>query len=205
MAKIAILVPSMTMVHADFAVSLASVMAYTAGHTKHEVILMNERGALVTVARNSLVRKALAHDVDAMLFLDSDMTFPADTLARLWKRGPIYGATYNKRAAPYTTLGVFPKAPVPGQTGFLPATMIPAGCMMVRSIVFKELPAPWFRETYEDEYRSPDNPDGVVGEDVNFCRDATAAGFEIECDLDLTFDPAMAHIGEQRICVGRPQ
>ena len=195
----------MTMVHADFAVSLASIMAHTAGRTSHQVVLINEKSSLVTAARNSLVRKALSHNVDAMLFLDSDMTFPADTISRLWRRGPIVGATYNKRAAPYTTLGTFPKAPEPGQTGILPATMLPAGCMMVRSVVFKELPAPWFRETYEAEFQTADNLDGLVGEDVNFCRSAIAAGFEIECDLDLTFDPNMAHIGEQRITVGRPQ
>ena len=196
----------MTMVHADFAVSLASIMAHTAKHTSHQVFLINEKSSLVTAARNSLVRKALTHEVDAMLFLDSDMTFPADTLDRLWTRyTSIVGATYNKRAAPYTTLGTFPEAPKPGQGGALSATMLPAGCLMVAAHVFDLLPAPWFRETYEDEFRSDDNPDGVVGEDVNFCRAAIKAGFDIWCDLDLTFDPSMAHIGEQRICVGRPK
>lgn len=197
----------MTMVHADFAVSLASIMAHTAGHTKHQVVLINEKSSLVTAARNSLVRKALAHNVDAVLFLDSDMTLPADTLDRLWKRDKaIVGATYNKRAAPFTTLGNFPKAPEPGQVGLLEADMIPAGCLMVSAEVFeRHLMSPWFYESHEREFVSVDDPDGAVGEDVNFCRDARKEHIRIWCDLDLTFDPSMAHIGEQRICVGRPK
>lgn len=195
----------MTMVHADFAVSLASVLAYTAGQTKHQVLLANEKSSLVATARNNLVRRALEWGADAVLFLDSDMTFPSDTLDRLWNHHRmVVGATANRRAPPYTTVGDFPVPPHPGQTGLLAATMLPVCCAMINTAVFEKVQAPWFRETYDEADRSESNPDGVVGEDVNFCRSARKAGIEFWCDLDLTFDPSMAHIGEQRIRVRAP-
>ena len=45
-------------------------------------------------------------------------------------------------------------------------------------------------------------PDGTVGEDVNFSRAAIAAGYDIWCDLDLTYE--MGHVGEIVVPCVRP-
>lgn len=42
----------------------------------------------------------------------------------------------------------------------------------------------------------------MISEDNNFCRRARAAGFEIWCDVDLSFN--IAHIGEQYCMLTRP-
>lgn len=201
--KVAILVPSMSEVKADFAMSLGALCGYSAA-SGFQLSIFNEKSSLITAARNNLVRRAIDIGFDKALFLDSDLRFAPDALLRLarWEK-PIVGATYNKRVPPYTTLGTFPRAVTAQDEGLVPAVTLPGGLLMIGRDVFDKIPSPWFRETYEQEYVSDSNPDGIVGEDINFCRAAHKAGIPIWCDLDVTY--GTAHIGEHPIAMSRPE
>lgn len=202
--KVAILVPSMSEVKADFAMSLAAMCGYTAAVGGYHLAILNEKSSMITAARNNLVRKAIDLGFDKALFLDSDMKFQPDALVRLAGHNvQIVAATYNKRVHPYTTLGTFPQPITAEHEGLVPATTLPGGIMMIDRAVFDKFPSPWFRETYETAFVSADNPDGIVGEDINFCRSAKKAGVDIWCDLDVTY--GAVHIGENHVGMGRPE
>lgn len=199
--KVAILIPSMSEVKADFALALAGMAAYSAV-AGHQLMIINEKSSLITAARNNLVRRAIEMKADYALFLDSDMQFPCDALIRLLKHDKdVVAATYNKRVHPFNTLGVFKGKVDAAQTGLVEAESLPTGLMLIRMGVFRKFQSPWFRETYEESCRTDTNPDGVVGEDTNFCRSVRGAGMKVWCDLDLTY--GTVHIGERHVAMSK--
>jgi hypothetical protein len=54
-----------------------------------------------------------------------------------------------------------------------------AGCIMYDMEVFRKLPYPWFRFL-----KNPDNG-MVIGEDIGFCQDLKAAGYQIFVDTSI--------------------
>lgn len=201
MAKIAVLIPSMSEVKADFALALAGMTGYSAV-SGHQMMLINEKSSLITAARNNLVRRAREAGADYALFVDSDMQFPPDALVRLVTHDKdVVAATYNKRVPPFSTLGNFRGEIRTEHKGLIEADSLPTGLMLIRMAVFDRFRAPWFRESYEDEFRTDSNPDGVVGEDINFCRSVRKSGLKVWCDIDLTYE--MVHIGERHIGMQR--
>jgi len=62
--------------------------------------------------------------------------------------------------------------------------------------------APGFAEWCENNIKA-ESADHMMSEDYNFCRKARRAGYQIWCDLDLTWQ--MAHIGEQAVTCTRPE
>lgn len=137
---------------------------------------------------------ALERAVDHLLFLDSDMVFPRETLRRLLAHDlDIVGATYTKRVPPYPTLGaLLPDAPRERiDQGLVEMLHLPTGCLLIRASVFQDLSKPWFRFETDEEA-------GVIrGEDYVFCERARAAGHRVWCDLVLSHD--IGHLG-QRVC-----
>jgi hypothetical protein len=139
--KVAICFPSMDMVHADFALSLAGLCNSTA---PIETPLINNKSSLVAIARNNGVRKAQEIGADYILFLDSDMIFPRTTLHRLLlHRKDIAGATYSKRVQPFSALGAaLEPSPVYDAQGLFEMKHLPTGCLLVKMSVFSALTEP---------------------------------------------------------------
>ena len=81
MAKILICVPTMDMVAAGFAQSLA--MLQKGGH---ETAIMFEVGSLIYEARNKLARQAIKMGADYTMWFDSDMIFQPEQIAPLFFR-----------------------------------------------------------------------------------------------------------------------
>lgn len=191
--KVVVLIPSSDMFKADMAMSLAGMTAYSMYGAS--IALINEKSSMITKARNSLVQKALDLGAEWLLFVDSDMAFPADALLRLLSHEKdIVGATYAKRVPPYETLGHFLGEARQLEGGLIEADFMPGGFMLINADVFRSMTDPtrkqqfWYREDYADE---------VMSEDYVFCRSARAAGYQIWCDLDLTAQ--ITHIGEQHV------
>lgn len=185
--KVAICFPSMDMVHADFALSLAGLCNSTA---PIETPLINNKSSIVAIARNNGVRKAQEFGVDYILFLDSDMIFPRTTLHRLLlHRKDIAGATYSKRVQPFSPLGVAlePSPAFDGQ-GLFEMKHLPTGCLLVKMSVFSALTEPYFRFLHDESTGE------ILGEDYVFCDRARAAGFRIWCDGILSLE--LGHIGQ---------
>lgn len=194
--RVAICVPSQSMIHADMAMALTGLCARAVFTTA--LAVLNEKNSMITDARNKLVKRALDFGTDWLLFIDSDMIFPMDALERLLSHDrDIVGATYNKRVHPFETLGRFVgDAHDVSSGGLIEAKLLPGGFLLVRASVFRAMVDParqqqiWFREHYDEA-----EPNRCISEDYAFCMAAREKGFQIWCDLDLT--NKLGHIGEQ--------
>lgn len=131
--------------------------------------IVNLEGSMITKQRNDLIAMALKHDPDYILFIDTDMVFPPDSLMRLLKHNKdIVGATYNKRVPPFETLGTL-SGPKPTEEdlrkgGLREAELLPTGFMLMKASIFKTLSWPWFFESYQWD------GDSGVGALKNFLR-----------------------------------
>jgi len=186
--RIAISVPSADMVHADFAMCLARMCTTTHGML---VNVINNKSSIVAIARNNGVQLAQDFGAHYLLFLDSDMMFPENTLWRLlMHRQDIVAATYTKRVPPYPTLGTVLGGDVSlAPPGLVEMARVPTGCLLIKMHVFDKLPRPYFR------FEANEQTGDIIGEDYIFCDRARAAGFRIWCDPVLSHD--IGHIGQQ--------
>jgi hypothetical protein len=170
------------MLHADFCMSLAMLMRREA---QRDVFLVNSKNFNLPDSRNKIAAAAFEHGSEWLLFLDSDMVFPADTLDRLLAHErPMVGATYCRRVHPFGLIG----DPLEDAQGPLRRmARMPTGCLLVHADIFASLERPWFA------FGSA--PDGTaVSEDFVFCERVRAAGWDIWCDLALS--DSLGHIGQ---------
>ncbi len=190
-------VPSGDQLYADFAMSLAAIAASVARGGGISLAISNPKSAIIANSRNLCVEAALGLKADWLLFLDSDMVVPADVVHRLLRHGkPIVGATYTRRRPPYTVLGSrWDSLRDMPAGGLVRMGEMPTGCLMIRTDLFAKLPKPWFRFEV--------NGDGLVGEDILFCRTMTGLGVEIWCDMDLSRE--LKHIGTHGFCIDEMQ
>jgi hypothetical protein len=123
-----------------------------------------------------------------ILFLDSDLCIPKDTIPRLLAHNKdIVGGLYMLKTPPFPpTMYVYHKRPDADGKGFIyrilldyrPGDLIKVdglatGCMMVSRKAVEEILHPWFSF----------NEGGT--EDIYFCRRADKHGFEIYCDTSI--------------------
>lgn len=177
---ILICTPARDLVHLDTAMCLASL----ARATPREIPLafFGPKGASIAHLRNFAVQVALDQGAEAILWIDSDMVFPPDALARLLRHErEMVGATYRRRGPPYTALGKI--TGVAGPDGLAAADHLPGGLILVRRHVYEAVAAPWYQDRYEP----------AATEDVTFCEAARATGFDIWCDVALTAE--VQHVG----------
>lgn len=176
------------MVHADFAVSLGSMM-HSLGEMPMSLVV--GKSSIVADARNLSLEFAQKYGAEYILFIDSDMTFPKDALLKLLVRKvDIIGATYSRRTAPFHFLGdILQEQPADAPKGLLEMSRIPTGFLLVKATVFESLKRPYFRFRVDEEA-------GVnIGEDFDFSDRVRAAGYRIWCDPYLSKE--LGHIGEQ--------
>ena len=202
--KVAVCIPSFDRVHTGFAMSLA--MLCSAPYAR--ITLINHRSSLIHKARDLLVCEALKGEPDWLLFLDSDLKFPAFTLGRLLSmEKDIIGAAYIRRTPPHELL----VKPLAGSErtvvtgGAVEVASLPTGCLLVKADVFRRLGRPYFRSpSFErndavpewlHEYVPSEAKPCTVGEDTWFSAVARRAGYSLWLDVDLTRD--IGHIGEQ--------
>src|SRR3569623_2035759 len=147
-------------------------------------------GGVVALVRESLVEAAESWGADAILWLDSDQTFPADTLLRLAASGePVIGANYPRRspdARPtadlldaqgsrqplYTT-------PEKAAAGTIePVQLMGLGVCLTRMAALKSIERPIFDQLREDHA---------------LMRKLAAAGFQPKVDHRLSAE--VGHVG----------
>lgn len=200
--KVAVCVPTFDHVHTGFAMSLA--MLTSAHHAK--LTLINHRSSLIHKARDLLVVEALKSDPDYILFLDSDLKFPAWTLGRLLSlEKDVVGAAYVNRTPPHRLMVKLPGNETQVINGGVhEVESVPTGCLLVKADVFRRLGRPYFRSpsfghndltpNYLRDYLPDDMRPITIGEDIDFCARVRQAGISIWWDADLTAD--IGHIGE---------
>lgn len=189
-------VPCHDLVAAPFAFDLASMCSATVVARKDiDLRLSTWQGTVIHAARRNLVKRALETDCTHILFLDSDMRFPRNTLVRLLSHGvPIVGANYSTRGTPSIPVSfrssenskdrVYTE---PDSTGLEAVDGTGFGVMLIDMEVFRALPQPWF----SFEWKTPSH---MVGEDLYFSRKARAElGLDTLIDHDLSKE--VKHVG----------
>lgn len=192
MTKILIAVPCMDMVPAQFAQSLAWLNRPNA-----EIKFDMQIGSLIYKARNDIATDAIRFGTDYVMWFDSDMFFPPDTMERLLKRMEegydIVSGVYYRRMAPYspvlfkdlafdgdeckfTEFGKLPDEDIfeVGAVGF--------GCVMMKTKVLIDV---------FNNYSTWFTPIGFTGEDIAFCHRARELGYKIYADKTIP----LGHVG----------
>lgn len=206
------------MVHMHFAYSLAYILRYSS-RKGIDCEIFNIRSSIIASSRNELVRLAKIAHASHILFLDSDMTFPENTLERLLKhKKDIIGAAYVERREGMT-LNYVPfqdnqlTAPVKGDEQWKILTeakepfkvqSIGTGCLLINIKIFTDnnsdslvgLGVPWFDTGYDPKNRK------IWGEDYMFCHRAQLAAFNIWIDPWLSRQ--IGHIGQMIHYVDKP-
>lgn len=182
----------MDQVAAPFAQSLASL------NKEGECMISMIIGSLIYESRNTIAKQAIKLETDYVMWFDSDMIFPQDTLSRMLKHmedgRDIVSGLYFRRRTPYTPV-LFKSMSYDGTKGAwegyddYPEDEIfeiggcGFGCVMVRTSVLLAMGLEkknWFE------------PMGNFGEDLSFCLRARELGFKIWCDPTIK----CGHVGQ---------
>lgn len=202
--RIAIVLPCQDQVDAGFALDLSRLIQHTTAMRPDIVLtVIQNRGTIIPQQRHTLVLAAQEFRATHLLWLDSDMRFPKDTLFRLLSHDePIVAANYSRRRHPvlptaeHSELGYL--FTTPDATGLEMVTQCGMGVMLTQMAVFTTVPQPWFQLGWSDG--------AYVGEDFFFCRRAKASGFPTLIDQDVSQE--VRHVGSleyraEHACVTR--
>jgi hypothetical protein len=195
--SVAVLVPSMTWMHAETAVNLARACAYMAA-AGIPGELFGVQCSSICEARNRLLDDCLPYEPSHVLWLDSDMVFPREIVAALLAHDKdIVGCMYSTRVKPYRMVGQLLDDSRVHEKGLQRARYLPGGCVLVKSDVYRKIPAPWFEDMYNLPGASEKNKYGFISEDVIISDKVLDAGYEIWADLDLSEE--IGHIGHSTL------
>lgn len=196
--RIAVLTPACDLCHTDFHQSMVEMMMATvlAAPEGIEGIASQTYGSsLIPFSRKILAEYAIKNGMTHMLWIDSDMKFPADTIMRLARHDkPIVGINAMSRRPPFRcTAQSSPGQPLvtrPDSTGLEKVERMGFGLVWIATEVFRQIDEPWFATQW-----LPDR--GVYqGEDYYFFEKARAAGYECFVDHDLS--KLVGHVGTFR-------
>lgn len=190
--QVVICVPTNGMVHAMFTYCLINAIRYTELQGI-PVVLDMDAGTVLSNQRQVLLNNAIdMHQADHIMWFDSDMTFPEDIIIRLLEqRKSVICATYSKRVEPFHPTAFFNIDPVePVDTtdhGLVTVKYTGLGCMLVKTSVLCNIPAPHFPLKWHDASST------WHGEDMGFCDLLVGNGIKIYCDLDISRE--IGHLG----------
>lgn len=201
--KVGIGIPSAGEWKSAFGLSLAYMVRYTQAlrrreETDLELNLIGVEGHLPEV-RHRILGEAVKDDCTHLLWLDADMTFPADTLMVLLRHNlPVVGANYPRRQMPPipTTyaLGTFENKDhgivySDGKTGVEEVKHVGMGVCLTDMRVYDAIDAPYF--AFEP---TPPHFLSLRGEDVYFFEKLKReAGIPVYVDHDLS--QMVSHVG----------
>ena len=204
MTKISLCVCTNRGIKPKTAQSLLDMVAHSKSVDFH--ILVAERGYTISENRNYCVVQAQKNKSDYLLFIDDDMTFPADTLSRLPYDKDVVGVNSYSRCLPLSsTVGLMNskgeymhpdkhtewEMQIPD--GLFKAYFVGAGVLLIKMSVFDKLKKPYFAFTYDK------NGQVIHGEDGSFCKKVKEAGMDVWCDSSLE----IFHLGEY--AYGKPK
>ena len=181
--RVMVAIPTTDYVHINFALALASLVQSTSTPLAIQVA----RGSSICQNRNTLVQAAKRQEVEFILFIDNDISFPGFVVDRMIhiieeKSIDILGCNYLFKSPPHQWM-VKPKEGRETLQALDEVDRLPCGMLMIRMSVFDKLEQPYFNY---DAFLSPEG--GSVGsEDYYFCDRAREKGIKIWMDADLSF------------------
>ncbi len=142
-----------------------------------------------------MVLNALRANCTHILFLDSDMIFPSDTLHRLARhRKPIVAANCSTRSEPVTpvAMGMDNKRVLSiGKEGLEQVRQVGTGIMLIDIDLFKKMQPPFFENQWCEQTRA------YSGEDIYFVYKAkNELGVNVFVDHDLSVQ--IKHVGQRK-------
>ena len=173
-------------------------------HDRFFAGFMGENGhAVLPNAFNNTVAalQGLTPSITHVMYVDSDMRFPNDTITRLLAHDkPIVGATYRRRQPPHELMvwDLDGKMDETLHTGLRRVGAIPSGLSLVSMRVFRALGYPWYYSVMGAK------PADFISPDLVLCQAAKDAGFEIWCDYDLSRQVRHAAMVELPFEWGKP-
>lgn len=189
--KVGVCVPTRDSVSNRFAYCLSQLTARLAS-TNTEYELFFEEGSILPQQRITLVQIALDRQCSHILFLDSDMVFPANIVHELLKHDQdMVACNYSTRTQPYRSVAFLEtdtyENTLEKTEGLHTVAAVGLGISLIKSDIFENIDTPYFKFEWSDEYNS------YVGEDIYFCQQLTSAGYNIYVDASLS--NRCAHIG----------
>lgn len=184
-------VPSHGQWVADFGKSLAIAFAHfpqvrVKGVRSQKLSLLTISGSMLPFERHELTRNALQAGATHILFLDSDMSFPADTFIRLLEHDvPVVAANCTTRAKPVVTTSASAKngqkVLSKGKHGLEEVLHTGLAVFLVRADVVKKLRPPLYMQEWIPHLKAH------CGEDIYFCHKLREeAGVKVLVDHDLS-------------------
>ena len=190
-----IAVPCFDMVNTDFMKCMLDMEKDD--NTSYTVI----KNSLIYNARNTIAQNAIRFGFDRVLWLDSDMMFPADILPKLaahmdkgldFVSGLYYMRSAQKMPVVFTDVW-YTVTNNTAESGATPVDAMPYGlfeiggagfgCVMTSVTMLKKL---------VERYGAPFTPMMGLGEDLAFCWRAKQNGFKMYCDSRIK----CGHIGQ---------
>ena len=192
-SKLAVLIPCRDTLHSAHALALAELVKFNTMNNIDTHVFMDASTILLT-QRERLATNAVGLNADYMLWLDSDMVFPATTAVRLLAHNePVVAGNYIRRQKPYKgvaykKIGDWEKPlSFDVQDALVSVAGVGMGCLLIKTDIFKELSKPWF-----DFQWTPSSND-FLGEDMYLCQKITAAGYSIK--IDTMISQELHHLG----------
>ena len=156
--------------------------------------IRNVRGSVIWKQRSDLVETAIKDGYTHLLFVDTDQTFPANTLRRLLAhKKPVVACNVavkkfpsNPTARNLVNGDVRMVFTTEKSTGLEEVWRIGTGIMLIDLSIMDKVEKPWFKVSWGGEGEQ-------YGEDWWFCSQIQKAGFPIFIDHDLSWD--VGHLG----------
>lgn len=195
--NVCVAIPSKEYWYKKFGMSLVSMMLHfgfnrVSGYSGGDAVVIDHDDSLLPRSRQRLVELAIEREASHILFIDTDQSFPRDTLNRLagWHK-PIVACNVctknpdrpmpTARAEGHKRYGR-PQYVIPDEQGLVETWRIGTGIMLIDLKVFEGLEKPWFNVTWQQEYQD------FEGEDWCFAKLMERKGVPIYWDNALSWE-----------------
>lgn len=145
--------------------------------------------------RDDLVKEALRHNPDYLLWLDADQTYPVDTPERLMRhidagKMVVGGLTPDKKSGEPLVYelplgskgGLVKRTDITVGQGLVKVDAMGFGGIMTSPEVFRIMKPPCFQMTWNRKLKS------TIGEDVRFYQNCKHVGIDVWCDTNLFYE-----------------
>lgn len=161
---------------------------------KHDYHFTFVQNSLVYDARETIANALLDSKCEALMMIDSDMTFHPQSIEFLERhKKPFVTAKAFKRVEPYQPCFYtkvekkdnqwYMESPIEYSEGLLPIQGAGMACCLIRREVFEQIDKPYFF------------PEKNLGEDLTFCQKLKEKNIEMYVDTTLQF----GHLGWKEV------
>lgn len=192
-SKLAVCIPTRDTLHSAHALCLSELVKFNTMNDLDTHVFMDASTILLT-QRERLGTMALELNAEFILWLDSDITFPATTAVRLMSHNePLVAANYIRRQLPakgvaYEVIGDWQNPlPFDYQDTLVEVQGVGMGCMLMKTEILTKIPKPWFEFGW-----SPQSND-FLGEDMILCQKMSRAGYTVKIDTHISHE--LRHLG----------